>query len=68
MPEAGADHSLQRGGDTVTDSALLFDLFPQQVQRAIDRLKAHEPPEGYWLAFSGGKDSQCIYRLAARRG
>ena len=33
---------------------------------AIERLKAFEPPEGYYLAFSGGKDSICIYDLAVR--
>lgn len=27
---------------------------------AIQRFKSFEPPEGYLLAFSGGKDSQCI--------
>lgn len=25
--------------------------------KSIERLKAFEPPEGYYLAFSGGKDS-----------
>ena len=35
-----------------------------KVQKAIERLKAFEPPEGYFLAFSGGKDSQCVYHLA----
>ena len=35
-----------------------------RVQVAIDRLKTFEPPEGYYLAFSGGKDSQVIYHLA----
>ena len=25
-----------------------------KVQIAIDRLKAFEPADGYWLAFSGG--------------
>lgn len=35
-----------------------------KVQVAIDRLKAFEPPEGYYLAFSGGKDSVCIKALA----
>ena len=37
-----------------------------KVQIAIDRLKAFAPKNGskYWLAFSGGKDSQCIYELA----
>ncbi len=35
---------------------------------AIDRLRFHEPKEGYWLAFSGGKDSTVIYDLAVRAG
>lgn len=35
-----------------------------KVQAALDRLRAFEPPDGYLLAFSGGKDSQCIYHLA----
>lgn len=35
-----------------------------KVAIAIDRLKAFEPKEGYYLTFSGGKDSQCIYHLA----
>ena len=39
-----------------------------KVQRAIDRLRAFEPEEGYYLAFSGGKDSQCIYHLAKMAG
>ena len=39
-----------------------------KVQKAIDRLKAFEPQEGYYLAFSGGKDSQCIYHLAKMAG
>ena len=29
----------------------------EKVKTAIERLKAFEPPEGYYLAFSGGKDS-----------
>ena len=37
-------------------------------QVAIERLQFHEPKEGYWLAFSGGKDSQVIYDLAVRAG
>lgn len=39
-----------------------------KVQIAIERLKTFEPPEGYYLAFSGGKDSQCIYHLAEIAG
>lgn len=38
------------------------------VDLAIERLRAFEPPEGYYLAFSGGKDSQCIYHLALEAG
>ena len=29
-----------------------------KVEIAIQRLKAFEPEEGYYVAFSGGKDSQ----------
>lgn len=39
-----------------------------KVAIAIDRLRAFEPEEGYYLAFSGGKDSQCIYHLAKEAG
>ena len=35
-----------------------------KVQQAILRLKTFEPPEGYYLAFSGGKDSVVIKALA----
>lgn len=39
-----------------------------KVKTSIERLQAFEPPEGYYLAFSGGKDSQCIYHLAKEAG
>ena len=39
-----------------------------RVKVAIDRLQYFEPPEGYYLAFSGGKDSQTIYHLAKEAG
>jgi phosphoadenosine phosphosulfate reductase len=39
-----------------------------KVQVAIDRLKEHEPPEGYYLAYSGGKDSDTILALAKMSG
>lgn len=35
-----------------------------KVRVSIDRLKEFEPPEGYWGAFSGGKDSVAIKELA----
>ena len=39
-----------------------------KVQIAIQRLKNFEPPDGYFVAFSGGKDSQCIYHLCEIAG
>lgn len=39
-----------------------------KVEIAIGRLKAFEPEEGYYLAFSGGKDSQTIYHLCKLGG
>ena len=47
---------------------ITFDGEIDMVQRAIDRLKAFEPKEGYWLAYSGGKDSIVIKRLAEMAG
>jgi phosphoadenosine phosphosulfate reductase len=35
---------------------------------AISRIQGFEPPEGYYLAFSGGKDSITIYDLAVKAG
>lgn len=35
-----------------------------KVQIAIDRFKTFEPDEGYFVAFSGGKDSSVILALA----
>ena len=39
-----------------------------KVQKATDILKHFEPEEGYYVAFSGGKDSQCIYHLCEMAG
>ncbi len=39
-----------------------------KVEIAIERLRTFEPPEGYYLSFSGGKDSMVIYDLAIRAG
>lgn len=39
-----------------------------KVELAIRRLKAFEPPDGYYVAFSGGKDSQCVYHLCKMAG
>ena len=39
-----------------------------RVEVAIKRIKAFEPPEGYYLAFSGGKDSVTIKALCDMAG
>ena len=39
-----------------------------KVANAIELLKIHEPPEGYYVAFSGGKDSCVILDLVKRAG
>jgi phosphoadenosine phosphosulfate reductase len=46
------------------------DLFDgkDHVERTIERLRAYEPTEGYWLGFSGGKDSITLLRLAEMSG
>ena len=38
------------------------------LDKTIDRLKAFEPEEGYYGAFSGGKDSQVLYHVAQLAG
>ena len=35
---------------------------------AINRIKEFEPKDGYYLAFSGGKDSIVLYNLAVKSG
>jgi phosphoadenosine phosphosulfate reductase len=37
-------------------------------EEAIEVLRAWEPPEGYYLSFSGGKDSIVLFDLAERSG
>ena len=37
-------------------------------EKAVERIRAFEPPEGYYLAFSGGKDSVVLKALADRAG
>lgn len=37
-----------------------------KIEVAIMRLQQFEPPEGYHLAFSGGKDSIVLYHLAVK--
>ena len=45
-----------------------LDARIDKVQQVIDRYKAFEPKDGYYLAFSGGKDSVIIKALADMAG
>lgn len=40
----------------------------EKVKIAIERLRTFEPEDGYYLAYSGGKDSDCIKILAYLAG
>jgi phosphoadenosine phosphosulfate reductase len=42
--------------------------FEDKVEQALTVLKMHQVKEGYYLAFSGGKDSVVIYELAKMAG
>lgn len=44
------------------------DLFNNLVNTAIERVRQFEPEDGYYLAFSGGKDSVVLYEIARRAG
>lgn len=40
----------------------------EKVQKTIERMRYYEPEEGYYLAFSGGKDSIVLKELANSAG
>ena len=45
------------------------DIFGRtKLEKTLSQIKAFEPKDGYYLAFSGGKDSQCIYHLCKMAG
>lgn len=46
----------------------MIKLLKNKVETAIRLIQACEPPEGYYLAFSGGKDSVVIYDLVIKAG
>ena len=45
----------------------LFGLRDKEAE-ALDLLRQHEPPEGYYVAYGGGKDSTVILDLVRRSG
>lgn len=40
----------------------------RKIDASIKRMQMYEPKEGFFLAFSGGKDSQCVFELAKMAG
>lgn len=46
----------------------ISETLPELVEIAIRNIRKYEPQEGYYLAFSGGKDSTVIYDLATKAG
>lgn len=53
----------------ITGDGDIKGAFEHKVEKAIQYLKSFEPKEEpYWLAFSGGKDSQCVYHLCKMAG
>lgn len=55
---------LDSGGSVECDSNFLGGYMDSaKEQKAIERLKTFVPEDGYYLAYSGGKDSDCIKSL-----
>jgi len=64
---AGMDLCTDAGGKMLKYTGIDGTVIDKE-GAAIQRIKEHEPEEGYWVAFSGGKDSMVIYDLIKRAG
>ena len=58
----------QKAGDAAVAEIIGQSELSRKVQKSIERLKLFEPPEGYYLAFYGGKDSVVCKRLLDMAG
>ena len=47
---------------------MVIRRFEKKIEEALKALKSFEPKDGYYVAFSGGKDSIVIYDLVKRAG
>jgi len=61
---------LHKTCDEAVDPMLIQQSFflKQRIDTAIDRIRSFCPEDGYYGAFSGGKDSQVIYQLLLMAG
>lgn len=63
--------STRKAGTDESMSLIEYDLFRGKtckVRTAIERLREFEPPEGYFFANSGGKDSGVVRHLLLKAG
>lgn len=44
------------------------DVLDLMIDEAVRFIQSHEPPEGYFVAFSGGKDSIVTLELTRMAG
>lgn len=65
--QASSEFGFAEDMDSKLKQARLEEV-PRLVERAISLIKKHEPECGYYLAFSGGKDSCAIKKLAQMAG
>ena len=56
------------GFDTTAEEQVHQTDLAGRIERAVKLLRDNVPPEGYYLAFSGGKDSCVIKKLAGIAG
>lgn len=59
---------LDAASEKLKEELLFYKDLDIKIEKSIERIKSFEPLEGYYVAFSGGKDSQCIYHLCKMAG
>ena len=62
--ENGGDAVIQRTKINMNGNIVIED----KIKASIERIKNYEPEEGYYVAYSGGKDSDVILNLVKKAG
>ena len=62
--EDGGDNVIQRTKINMNGNIVIED----KIKTSIERIKTYEPEEGYYVAYSGGKDSDVILSLVKKAG